>query len=755
MCHDGVCVCLPDDACLKHSHPVCGTDGLWYPSHCELHRTACIHRIHIKPETKCDYKDYQQFKEKLLLHHYVLLISKLNHWNLISDREYLATLIFSYYDRDIDYYLEKKDLEIMQKKEQLVILDTVCTLLDILVYDDSEPKDAKLSVTEFLKAFGMYDHRKANTIVVIPTLATVGNGLELKCAIPGQGNGDDVIWKRFDTEIIHSTDGLTVFDDGSLFFNQVGVHHIGNYSCSHKNTNIKQVHVLKVQMSPLVRVSPVSQLRLSNTDITVKCHTEGIPTPSVSWEINEMSLPNDPRHFQESDNNETLTIHNADYHRDTGAYKCVAKNQAGTAEDVASIFIQDDHSSSCKFSQFYSSSQKSDGTFMVFHTHGYTAYRPESCLMRREVRGKFGNFKFIPDNLDEPMSLCHNNKCNWGTSVNVKDEFVYVSQPSQNRIVVIETTDKWNPVQVIDTDREPIGLYYIPHLDQVWVLCWNGKDDGSMKTVVVIRDASQDIQHHAVHTQPVGNRFDLVKDIFIPPQNNLKHHFNFGYIVHSEQRGLFKLDLIEMKYVNVIDFSQFDCIPKSLAFVPIGGHVVVECVIPSSEKTLQIVLDYITDAIISHISLPGRPFVSPDSRHLVTVDYFSGKVAVSTISQDGVMEMGFEVIVSTVISDVEFFPSASRKGYDFIMSSADTEDIIILSLNNGKVQKIKGTHKIGGDVSLTPSHSTRTVVSGGIFGDFFMMPFDSTISIIDGKHHHVKCEFKGVLQSKGIVFVEN
>ena len=54
-------------------------------------------------------------------------------------------------------------------------------------------------------------------------------------------------------------------------------------------------------------------------------------------------------------------------------------------------------------------------------------------------------------------------------------------------------------------------LHYVEHLDQVWVLCWNGEEDDSTKTIVVVRDASKYVQHRAVHTQPVGNHFDQVR----------------------------------------------------------------------------------------------------------------------------------------------------------------------------------------------------------------------------------------------------
>ena len=65
-------------------------------------------------------------------------------------------------------------------------------------------------------------------------------------------------------------------------------------------------------------------------------------------------------------------------------------------------------------------------------------------------------------------------------------------------------------LQVIATDHVPVGLYYVEHLDQVWVLCWNREEDTGYKTAIIIRQASQPQQHHTVHTQPIGNRFDLV-----------------------------------------------------------------------------------------------------------------------------------------------------------------------------------------------------------------------------------------------------
>jgi hypothetical protein len=56
---------------------------------------------------------------------------------------------------------------------------------------------------------------------------------------------------------------------------------------------------------------------------------------------------------------------------------------------------------------------------------------------------------------------------------------------------------------------------------------------------------------------------------------------------------------------------------------------------PINHQTLQLVMDYITDAIVSTAVLSGRPYVSPDSRHVVTVDDLTGKVSVAGVNNEG------------------------------------------------------------------------------------------------------------------------
>ena len=85
----------------------------------------------------------------------------------------------------------------------------------------------------------------------------------------------------------------------------------------------------------------------------------------------------------------------------------------------------------------------------MFHDDGYTMHEPSNCMTQRHVKPDFGNFYFIPDELDEAPSMCQPGvPCIWGSAVNVQERFVYVTQPRENRVLVIDLKDTLNPNQV-------------------------------------------------------------------------------------------------------------------------------------------------------------------------------------------------------------------------------------------------------------------------------------------------------------------
>ena len=42
--------------------------------------------------------------------------------------------------------------------------------------------------------------------------------------------------------------------------------------------------------------------------------------------------------------------------------------------------------------------------------------------------------------------------------------------------------------------------------------------------------------------------------------------FKYGYVTHTNQRGLYKLDLANMRYIRSIDLTPFNCVPQQIQF---------------------------------------------------------------------------------------------------------------------------------------------------------------------------------------------
>ncbi|XP_033732811.1 uncharacterized protein LOC117322144 isoform X2 [Pecten maximus] len=703
-------------------------------------------------DSLCTDEDYVKFKAALLRYHCVRFGRKDCDKTQLPNKDYIATLMYSYYDRDMDGAVDTQELWETQVINKFGKLSDKCTLVDIMKFDNKGNGDGIMDKNKFVKAFDIPKEILKQKVELIPILATMGNGLEIQCGIhPTEGS--EVVWERHTIDVaMVSFPDIAVFSDGTLYFDNVGVHHTGNYTCYDRDQpGVKQVHQLHVQMIPRVKVSPPSQLlHVDNADVSIHCHAEGIPPPRISWEVNEKPLPKIPNHFIRSHKNGTLTIYHTDYQRDTGAYKCVAENTAGRAEDIATIFIHKPNETMLSYKNM-----PIRQSVYTFHKGGYSVYDPNGCLTQRSVKANFGNLQYIPEELDKAPSLCEDNKpCAWGQAINVMDKYVYISQPDQHRIVVIDSQKSMNPVQFVKTDKFPVKLHYVEHLDEVWVLCWNSDRNTGSKTIVVIRDASKDSRHHMVHTQPIGYRFDLVQDMFLPPQNDLGHAFHYGYVIHNEQRGLFKLDLDTMRYTKAVDLSNFDCVPQKVAFIPIGGHVVVKCIkkMMDDTRTLQILMDYVTDVPLANITMYGTPYVSPDSRTIITVDEVTGKVRVATIQEDGQIKKGIEVSVASSISDVTFFPSQVNTGYDLYLTSQEHAQVFHVNLIDGQVTTIKDAEDPR-TVQVWPwSQTTRSIVHGNVFSEYLATPSESSLVIVNGRDMHVHCKFADLDSPDSVLF---
>ena len=74
---------------------------------------------------------------------------------------------------------------------------------------------------------------------------------------------------------------------------------------------------------------------ITNTSITIQCHTSGVPTPSVTWTKDDQDIPSDGRYTVQDDG--SLLISEAD-EEDTARYTCTADSVAG--KDSASSTVQ-------------------------------------------------------------------------------------------------------------------------------------------------------------------------------------------------------------------------------------------------------------------------------------------------------------------------------------------------------------------------------------------------------------------------------
>ncbi|GAB1287557.1 Immunoglobulin superfamily member 10 [Apodemus speciosus] len=128
------------------------------------------------------------------------------------------------------------------------------------------------------------------------------------------------------------TKRYTLFHNGTLYFNKVGIAEEGDYICSAQNTLGKdemKVHLTVLPAIPRIRQSYESSVRIKAGDTAVlDCEVTGEPKPNVFWLLpsnNVISFSNDRYIFHA---NGTLLIHKVKP-LDAGKYVCVAQNPSG------------------------------------------------------------------------------------------------------------------------------------------------------------------------------------------------------------------------------------------------------------------------------------------------------------------------------------------------------------------------------------------------------------------------------------------
>ncbi|XP_071439347.1 follistatin-related protein 5-like isoform X2 [Hetaerina americana] len=703
-------------------------------------------------DAECSIQEYEIMKDNLLLYNHAKLMAEDNR---SSGKEYLVSIMFSHYDQNNDGALERDELDEISEKEHLNQLAKGCTLGDMLNYDDSD-NDGHLNINEFYMAFSkLYSVSVVSldkALEVNHLSARVGDNVEIKCDVTGTPP-PPIVWRRHGADLaalVESTAATTVaadgeirvFSDGSLYLTRIQLVHAGNYTChAQRNKDVVQTHVLTVHTIPEVKVTPKIQSRRPGEEAAMFCHVVGEPFPKVEWLKNDEPLKIDvPNKYEIIGNGTELQIHNIAY-ADTGAYMCQATNVGGMTRDISSLVVQEDPTPTAP---------NEERRFFSFHDWGVSVYEPTACRLYHQIQAT----DIIPGTQEY---VCGDKgvNCSWGQAINVANRYVYVTQPKKDRVLVISKI-QMVVVDVVVTDKYPVELHHVPPLDQVWVLNWRSETNHGIKTIQIIRDAAQKRKHHTVHPEPIDGQFDLVKGLFMPPVQDITHTFKYGYVTHTNQRGLFKLDLANMRYIRSIDLTPYNCVPREIQFSALYGYVVMECEEPvTGRSTGQILLDQLTDTVVSYRSgLFGKPRISPDSRMVVTLDrgHQGVTLVVQEVTENG-LKFSFDVKTTLNVSDITFYPSQTTHGYDLYASASDKEDILFLNLVTGKVEMITGVGKAMQASLAQWDNPNRPIAASGIFGHYMVTPANEALFVVNGETRTVNCEIGGLVHPRSVVWV--
>ncbi|KAI1883667.1 hypothetical protein AGOR_G00233920 [Albula goreensis] len=721
-----------------------------------VHSEDCFYK-----DDKCRMNDYRKLKNKVLDLYNQRYVRQDINWerdDKLAQKRALVDQMFKYYDADSSGLVDSSELSQIIKQEGLAKERSECTLFDLLKYDDVND-DEHLTKEEFYKAFEVLQLSLPDDQRLSITTVTVGQSTVMTCGIMGMQR-PPIVWKR-NGQVLNTLDLEDISipqedfgDDGSLYITKVTTTHMGNYSCHAEGyEHLFQTHVLQVNVPPVIRVYPESQAREPGVTASLRCHAEGIPNPQLAWLKNGMDITTKlSKQLTLQGNGSEVHISNVHF-EDTGAYTCVAKNDAGVDEDISSLFVEDSARKTLANILWREGGFGVGNMFYVFYEDGIKVIQPVACEIQRHIKPS-------EKMLGLQAEVCPKSegdadqKCVWSSAVNVKDKYIYVAQPTLNRVLVVDVQSQ-KVVQPVKTDPVPVKLHYDKSHDQVWVLSW-GDIQKTTPTLQVIHQASGGTSHHTIHTQPVGRQFDRVDDFFIPAATLIINHIRFGFVIHKNEPALHKIDLETTSYVKNISLREYDCIPKSLAYTNLGGYYFVSCR-PNAAGTVQpqLIVDSVTDSVIGYNrDVTGTPYVSPDGHYLVSVDDEDGLMRIQSITVRGEIQEPFDIHTNLHISDVAFQSSFTEvHQYNAFASSGLQTDVLYVELDTGNVKMIKSLKEPIRATDWRWSRKNRVIVDSGLFGQFLMTPSRESVFILDGRLNKLNCELTDVLKGNTVMWV--
>uniref|UniRef100_A0A668ANC4 Follistatin-like 4 n=1 Tax=Myripristis murdjan TaxID=586833 RepID=A0A668ANC4_9TELE len=756
MAETGRAECVCQEKCRPSFVPVCGSDGRFYENHCEVYRTACLERrrIYVVHSKDCFFKgdactmsEYNRLKSMLLdMQPKVLSSGEQSQQRDMEEKRALVDTMYKYLDVDQDGRLVSDELEKVGIK-----LDSLleCTMQDLLRYDDYN-NDGHLSLHEFYTAFQVVQLSLAEDQRVSVSTVTVGLSAVLSCAIQGTLR-PPIIWKRngIILNFLDLEDINDFGDDGSLYITKVTTIHMGNYSChAYGYEDLYQTHVLQVNVPPVILVYPETQAQEPGVSASLHCHADGIPNPKLLWLKNGMDLqPRSSKQLSLIANGSELFIGSVRY-EDTGAYTCIAKNEVGVDEDISSLFVEDSAKKTLANILWREEGLSVGNMFYVFSDEGITVLQPSECEIRRHMKRTERIVATYEEMCPkgEGVSPQH---CVWSSAVNVRDKYIYVTQPLQSRLLVVDTQAQ-KVVQAVATDPFPVKLLYDKSHDQVWVLTW-GDMDRTHPTLQVIPQASVGEVHHAIRTT-----FQRVDDFFIPPTNLIITHVRFAFVFLKNEPAVHKIDLETFHRVKTISLKNYSCIPASMAYTHLSGFYFIQCQSKSHlQGPPQLLIDSVTDTVIGlNLNITGQPYVSPDGRYVVTPDPESSKLIVQTVSFQGELALNQEVDNPIVVSDLVFQPSFTESNQHVVVATSGSgTDLLFSDLSSGRTEVLRSLKEPLAPHAWPWGGPNRVVVSSGLFGQYLVTPSAESLFVLNGKQSTPHCEVSDIKRGNTIVWV--
>ncbi|XP_054464370.1 neural cell adhesion molecule L1.2 [Anoplopoma fimbria] len=166
-----------------------------------------------------------------------------------------------------------------------------------------------------------------------------GDTVELECIVQGLPT-PSVSWLRRDGEMSESRVIKDMFNR-RLRFSNISESDGGEYQCIAENSQGKVTHTytVTVEAAPYWVTEPTSQLYAPGETVKLHCQADGIPTPTISWTINGISLSEtdeDPRRSLTASGSLILMDVNLG---DTAIYQCQASNKHGTILTNTNIYV--------------------------------------------------------------------------------------------------------------------------------------------------------------------------------------------------------------------------------------------------------------------------------------------------------------------------------------------------------------------------------------------------------------------------------